>query len=61
MNPPSPAGAAPAVSIVVPVRNEADNVGPLIEEIARALDGCFRDEIVFVNDGHCRRIFSGSP
>ena len=24
----------PAVSVVVPVRNEADNVGPLTDEIA---------------------------
>ena len=51
MNPPSPTGAMPAVSIVVPVRNEADNVGPLIDEIARALDGRFAYEIIFVNDG----------
>jgi dolichol-phosphate mannosyltransferase len=43
--------AAPAVSIVVPVRNEADNVGPLIDEITRALDGRFVYEIIYVNDG----------
>jgi dolichol-phosphate mannosyltransferase len=47
----TPAGAAPSVSIVVPVRNEADNVGPLIDEISRALDGRFAYEIIFVNDG----------
>ncbi len=29
---------APAVSIVVPVRNEADNIAPLVDEIAAALD-----------------------
>jgi dolichol-phosphate mannosyltransferase len=45
------AGAAPKVSVVVPVRNEADNVGPLLEEIARALDGRFAYEVIFVNDG----------
>ncbi|MDP1883438.1 MAG: dolichol-phosphate mannosyltransferase, partial [Bradyrhizobium sp.] len=28
-----------AVSIVVPVRNEAGNLAPLIAEIAAALDG----------------------
>ena len=50
-DPTNPTGVAPAVSIVVPVRNEADNVGPLIEEIARALDGRFVYEIIFVNDG----------
>ena len=40
-----------AVSIVVPVRNEADNVGPLIAEIAAALDGRWAYEIIYVNDG----------
>jgi dolichol-phosphate mannosyltransferase len=43
--------AFPAVSIVVPVRNEADNVGPLITEIAAALDGRWVYEIIYVNDG----------
>jgi dolichol-phosphate mannosyltransferase len=43
--------AFPAVSIVVPVRNEADNVGPLIAEIATALDGRWAYEIIYVNDG----------
>jgi dolichol-phosphate mannosyltransferase len=42
---------ATAVSIVVPVRNEADNVGPLIAEIASALDGRWNYEIICVNDG----------
>lgn len=41
---------APAVSVVVPVRNEAGNVAPLVGEIAAALAGrAF--EIVYVNDG----------
>src|SRR5690349_20470173 len=41
---------APAVTVVVPVRNETGNVAPLIEEIAAALAGrAF--EIVYVNDG----------
>jgi glycosyltransferase involved in cell wall biosynthesis len=47
----TPAGSPPDVSIVVPVRNEADNVGPLTDEIFRALDGRFPYEIIFVNDG----------
>jgi dolichol-phosphate mannosyltransferase len=34
-----PERVAPAVSVVVPVRNEADNVGPLAEEIAAAMNG----------------------
>ena len=42
---------SPAVSVVVPVRNEADNVGPLTEEIAAALGGRWTFELVFVNDG----------
>ncbi len=41
---------APAVSVVVPVRNEAGNIAPLVAEIAAALAGrAF--EIVYVNDG----------
>jgi len=41
---------APAVSVVVPVRNEADNIAPLVAEIAAALAGR-RFEVIFVNDG----------
>ncbi len=36
---------------MVPVRNEADNVAPLIAEIAAALDGRWIYEIIYVNDG----------
>jgi len=40
----------PALSVVVPVRNEAGNIAPLVAEIEAALKG--RDfEIVYVNDG----------
>jgi len=40
----------PDISVVVPVRNEAGNIAPLVSEIAAALTG--RDfEIVYVNDG----------
>ena len=39
------------VSIVVPVRNEADNVAPLVAEIVAALDGRWAYEIIYVNDG----------
>ena len=42
---------AVAVSIVVPVRNEAENIAPLIAEIAAALDGRWAYEIIYVNDG----------
>jgi len=41
----------PAVSVVVPVRNEADNVRLLADEIAAALDGRCTFELIYVNDG----------
>ncbi len=41
----------PAVSVVVPVRNEAGNIAPLVAEIAAALDGQWRFEVIYVNDG----------
>ena len=40
-----------AISVVVPVRNEAENIGPLIGEIAAALEGRWAYEIIYVNDG----------
>jgi dolichol-phosphate mannosyltransferase len=47
-----PSGAAaPRLSIVVPVRNEAGNIAPLIKEIARALEAFAPIEIIYVNDG----------
>jgi glycosyltransferase involved in cell wall biosynthesis len=49
-NPPS-SGALPRVSVVVPVRNEAGNVAPLIGEIARAMAALAPFEIIYVNDG----------
>jgi len=41
----------PAVSVVVPVRNEAGNIAPLVAEIANALNGQWRFEVVYVDDG----------
>ncbi len=41
----------PTLSVVVPVRNEADNILPLIEEIHAALDGRFAFEGIYVDDG----------
>ena len=41
----------PAVSVVVPVRNEAGNIEPLVKEIAAALGGQWPFEVVYVNDG----------
>jgi dolichol-phosphate mannosyltransferase len=40
-----------SVSVVVPVKNEQDNVEPLVREIAAALSGNATFEIVYVNDG----------
>jgi dolichol-phosphate mannosyltransferase len=46
----APEAATPEVSVVIPVCNEADNVGPLAREIVAALQGrAF--EILFVDDG----------
>lgn len=39
------------LSVVVPVRNEQDNLAPLIAEIRAALQGVVDFEIVYVNDG----------
>jgi dolichol-phosphate mannosyltransferase len=39
------------LSIVIPVRNEAGNIAPLVAEIAAALDGRIDYEIVYVDDG----------
>lgn len=40
----------PAISVVVPVCNEADNVAPLVREIVQAL-GPVPHEIIYVDDG----------
>jgi dolichol-phosphate mannosyltransferase len=48
-------GAAPAVSIVVPVRNEAGNIAPLVDEIAAALGKNLSFEVIYVNDGSTDR------
>lgn len=41
----------PAVSVVVPVHNEAENIPVLVDEIAAALAGGEPFEAIFVNDG----------
>jgi dolichol-phosphate mannosyltransferase len=46
----SPPGA-PELTVVVPVKNEADNILPLIGEIHTVLSGRWRFEIVYVDDG----------
>ncbi|MDP7668479.1 MAG: glycosyltransferase, partial [Rhodospirillales bacterium] len=42
---------APALSVVVPVFNEAENLRPLVADIRGALDGKLDYEIVYVDDG----------
>src|SRR5712692_3147312 len=39
------------LSVVIPVKNEAGNIAPLVAEIAAALDGVVGYEIVYVDDG----------
>jgi len=48
-----PPSEVPAVevSIVVPVRNEAENIAPLVSEITAALGDRWSYEIIYVNDG----------
>jgi dolichol-phosphate mannosyltransferase len=45
------ASGTPAVSVVVPVRNEAGNIAPLIAEIAARFDKTTSFEVIYVNDG----------
>ena len=49
MTPEEPRGAAPVVSLVIPTRNEAGNIQPLVERVSAALAGT-RFEICFVDD-----------
>src|SRR5438132_13304366 len=39
------------LSIIIPVKNEADNIAPLVGEIGAALDGLIQYEILCVDDG----------
>jgi dolichol-phosphate mannosyltransferase len=39
------------LSIVIPVRNEAGNIAPLVAETCTALDGLLAYEIIYVDDG----------
>jgi dolichol-phosphate mannosyltransferase len=55
MNETLASAAPPAVSIIVPVRNEAGNLSPLITEIASALGDHLSFEVIYVNDGSSDR------
>jgi len=39
------------LSVVVPVKNEQDNILPLLDEISAALDGRYDYEVIYVDDG----------
>lgn len=41
----------PGISVVVPVCNEAGNIGPLADEVFDALAGRIHYELIFVDDG----------
>jgi dolichol-phosphate mannosyltransferase len=43
--------ASPELAVVVPVKNEAGNILPLVEEIHAALEGKVEFEVVYVDDG----------
>ncbi|MBM6594254.1 glycosyltransferase family 2 protein [Microvirga pudoricolor] len=47
--------SSPQVSIVVPVRNEADNILMLVDEIERACSAIGPFEVVYVDDGSTDR------
>lgn len=41
----------PEISVVVPLLNEQDNIGPLFLQITEALTGNYNYEIIFIDDG----------
>ncbi|MFB0552682.1 MAG: glycosyltransferase family 2 protein [Phycisphaerae bacterium] len=41
----------PEISVVVPLLNEQDNIGPLYEQIIQTLTDVYEYEIIFVDDG----------
>jgi glycosyltransferase involved in cell wall biosynthesis len=43
--------ASPSISIVIPVRNEAGNIAPLISEVVASLNTGVSFELIYVNDG----------
>jgi glycosyltransferase involved in cell wall biosynthesis len=41
----------PEISVVVPLLNEQDNIGPLYKQITEVLSGKYNFEIIFIDDG----------
>ena len=50
-------GNNPDLSIVIPLLNEQDNLGPLFEQLTAALKDRFDYELIFVDDGSTDRSF----
>lgn len=48
----------PEVSVVVPLLNEQDNIGPLYEQITQTLKGKYNYEIIFIDDGSTDNSFN---
>jgi dolichol-phosphate mannosyltransferase len=46
-----PGRRVPEISVVIPARDEADNIGPLLADVRAALDGRVDYEIIVVDDG----------
>ena len=49
---------SPEVSVVVPLLNEQDNIGPLYEQITQTLTGKYNYETIFVDDGSSDNSFT---
>jgi dolichol-phosphate mannosyltransferase len=47
--------ASLSISIVIPIRNEAENIAPLISEIVGCMDKDVSFELIYVNDGSSDR------
>ena len=43
--------SAPLISVVIPAKNEVENLRPLVGELRQALDGVFEYELIYVDDG----------
>ena len=48
----------PEVSVVVPLLDEQDNIGPLYEQITQTLKGKYNYEIIFIDDGSSDNSFN---
>jgi len=49
---------SPEISVVVPLLNEQDNIGPLYEQITKTLTDVYDYEIIFVDDGSSDNSFN---